>query len=373
MAIYLDSAATTAMTPAALAEYALVAEAYPANPQGSHRAARAAMAKLDECRERCAALLGCTPAEVYFTSGATESDNLAVIGRVHAGLVAASAVEHKAVIAPVLHAGGELIPVEADGSLDRDRFRAFLKERSSALSLVSVMAVNNETGVSYPVEILAGMVRKHAPGALFHTDAVQAAVVEPLAPIGAEADLLSLSAHKFGGPKGCGILVAKDRGALRPLFLGGSQERDLRPGTQDLPAIAAMTVALEAAQASAASSAAYMGSLQERFEALIAELVPAAVVSGAGALRSPAITHLLLPGATSEELLFLLDQAGIAAAAGSACASGALEPSHVVLAMGVAAPLAKSSLRFSFSTSTSPSDVELAAKALAEAYRRLVP
>ncbi|MDA8262971.1 MAG: aminotransferase class V-fold PLP-dependent enzyme [Actinomycetota bacterium] len=373
MAIYLDSAATTPMTAAAKAEYMQVAEAYPANPQGSYRAARSAMAKLDECRERCAAVLGCEPAAVYFTSGATESDNMAVTGRAHAGLVAASAVEHKAVVAPVLAAGGDLVPVEGDGSIDRDRFRAFLKERSSALALVSLMAVNNETGVSYPVEILAGMVRKHAPGALFHTDAVQAVVVQPLASLGRAADLVSLSAHKFGGPKGCGILVAKERGALKPLILGGSQERDLRPGTQDLAAIAAMTVALEGAQAGVEASTAYLSGLQQRFEALVAELVPAAIVSGAGTLRSPSITHLLLPGATSEELLFLLDEAGIAAAAGSACASGALEPSHVVLAMGVPAPLAKSSLRFSYSTSTSLSDIELAAKALAEAYRRLAP
>ena len=361
------------MTSAARAEYLQVAEAYPANPQGSHRAARAAMAKLDECRERCAVVLGCAPAEVYFTSGATESDNMAVTGRAHAGLIAASAVEHKAVLAPVLHGGGELLAVEADGSMDRDRFRAFLKERASALSLVSVMAVNNETGVLYPVEILAGMVRKHAPGALFHTDAVQAAVAQRLEPLGREADLLSLSAHKFGGPKGCGILLAKQRGALKPLVLGGSQERDLRPGTQDLPGIAAMTLALEEAQASVESSVAHLRTLQHRFEALVAELVPVAVVSGLGAPRSPAITHLLLPGATSEELLFLLDEAGIAAAAGSACASGALEPSHVVLAMGVPAALAKSTVRFSFSTSTSLSDVELAAKALAEVYQRLVP
>ncbi len=373
MAIYLDSAATTPMTPAAMAEYMQVAEAYPANPQGSHRAARAAMAKLDQCRERCAALLGCEPAAVYFTSGATESDNIAVTGRAAAGLVASSAVEHKAVIAPVTAAGGDLIPVEGDGSIDRDRLRSFVKERSSALSLVSVMAVNNETGLSYPVEVLAGMVRKHAPGALFHTDAVQAAVVQPLAPLGRAADLLSLSAHKFGGPKGCGILVAKERGVLRPLMRGGSQERDLRPGTQDLAGIAAMTVALEAAQAGVEASAAYLRTLQQRFEAVVAELVPAAIVRGASAQRSPAITHLLLPGATSEELLFLLDEVGIAAAAGSACASGALEPSHVVLAMGVPASLAKSSLRFSYSVSNSLSDVELAAKALAEAYRRLAP
>ncbi len=360
------------MTPAALAEYLKVAEQFFANPQGSHRYSRIAMRQLDDYRERVAAVLACGAGEVFFTSGATESNNIAIQGSARAGgLVAASAVEHKAVLAPVLARGGLVISVDVDGQIDQDRLRRFLKEHAGQLGVVSIMAVNNETGVTFPVPVFAGMVHKHAPRALFHCDAVQAATVLDLAEFVAPCDMVSLSAHKFGGPKGTGILIAKDTSKVRPLSLGGSQEKDLRPGTHDLASIAAMTVALEAAQLNHAGVNSELSVLRDRFEALVGQEVPEATFTGANSPRSPAISHMLLPGVTSEEMLFMLDEAGIAASGGAACASGALDPSHVVVAMGVEHQLAKGALRFSFARSNTPDEIDLTAKALGEIYRRL--
>ena len=216
------------------------------------------------------------------------------------------------------------------------------------------------------------MVHKHAPLALFHCDAVQAASAFDLVALVEASDLLSLSAHKFGGPKGTGILVIKDKSKVRPLALGGSQEKDLRPGTHDLASIAAMTVALEEAQRRYPTAHASLTTLRDNFETAVAKEVPEAIVTGVDVARSPAITHLLLPESTSEELLFLLDQSDVAASGGAACASGALDPSHVLLAMGIEPRRAKGALRFSFSPSNSVEEVQCAAKALGVTYRRLV-
>ena len=358
------------MIGAALDEYVKVSRHNFGNPQGSHEPARQALRLLDEYRARVAKVLGCDAANVYFTSGATESDNLAVRGSAALGRVACSAVEHKAVLAPVVKESGDVIGVQPGGELDLDDLRKYLKRDGRGLACVSLMAVNNETGVVWPTEILAGMVHLYT-GALFHCDAVQAANVMELAPLVASADLLSLSAHKFGGPKGTGILVAKDRSRLVPLVLGGSQERDVRPGTQDLASIGAMTVALEAAQEGAAAKASRLEATQAMLERGLAEKLPEARVTGAFAQRSPGITHLVLPGASSEELLFLLDREGVYASGGAACASGALEPSHVLIAMGMDVALAKGALRFSFLDPLTDDQVAQVVDALSCVYARL--
>ena len=302
VSVYLDSASTVPMTPAALAEYLRVAEQFFANPQGSHRYSRLAMRQLDGYRERVAAVLACGAGDVFFTSGATESNNIAIQGSARNGeLVASSAVEHKAVLAPVLARGGLVISVDSSGQIDQDRFRRFLKEYQEHLGVVSIMAVNNETGITFPVPVFAGMVHKHAPRALFHCDAVQAATVFDLAEFVLPCDMVSLSAHKFGGPKGTGILIVKDSSKVRPLSLGGSQEKDLRPGTHDLASIGAMTVALETSQLVNGDVRSELTVLRDRFEAQVASEVPEATFTGATSPRSPAISHMLLPGATSEE------------------------------------------------------------------------
>ena len=372
MKVYLDNASTVAMSRAAINEYLVVAREFFANPQGSHSYSRSSLSKLDEYRERCARVLGCSVGAVFFTSGATEADNIAIYGCGEPNsTVACSTVEHKAVIAPVEARSRKLIAVDVDGQIDRDLFRDFLKSNAHDLSLVSLMAVNNETGVSFDIEILAGMVHKHAPASMFHCDAVQLANTSSLKVVVDAADLVSLSAHKFGGPKGTGILVCKDRTMMRPLALGGSQEKDLRPGTHDLASIGAMTVALEETQANVVDTWNHLWGLQQRFESQLMQILPDVIISGLQSRRSPSISHLLIPGTRSEELLFVLDELGVAASGGAACASGALDPSHVVLAMGVEPKLAKGALRFSFATTNTNEDIDYAAKALLEACSRL--
>jgi cysteine desulfurase len=362
-AVYLDNAATTRLRPEAReAMLPYLAETF-GNPSSSHRFGRAARAGIEQARRQVAAALGADPAQVVFTSGGTEADNLAVMGAALAARaagaaahVAVSGVEHKAVLAAahfVAQLGGteELLPVEADGTVAPDGLERALARRPS---LVSVMWVNNETGAIQPVEQIAARCR--AAGVPFHTDAVQALGQLPIRFDGLGADLLTVSAHKIGGPKGTGALLVRDRMLIEPLIRGGSQQSGTRPGTENAAGIAGFGRAAELAAREQVEHACRLAGLRSQLrEALRAAVPDIQVVEG----REP-VPHILtvcVPGADSESLLMHLDLAGVAAGSGSACATGTVEPSHVLGAMGIPRELAIGAVRFSLGRETTAEDV----------------
>lgn len=373
---YLDHAATTPMCPEAVAAMLpFMAEHY-GNPSGGHSVARSALRALDEAREELAALFGASPGQLVFTSGGTEADNLAVLGVAAAGggapvpgSVLCSAVEHPAVLEACRAAGGRTIAVDTRGLVDLDALAAGLDE---SVRLVSVMLVNNETGARQPLEAVVSMVRERAPRALVHTDAVQAFAWADLAEATAAVDLVSVSAHKFAGPKGVGVLVARDRvGQLTPILHGGPQERERRAGTQNLPGIVAMAAAAKATERDRAGA-------NIRVSELATRLVGGIVGSLAGVHeavrrddRIDAICNLGIEGVEAEELLVVLDELGVCASAGSACASGAIEPSHVLLAMGLSPEQAKRHVRLSLGHATTAADIDAALLAFPKAVERL--
>ncbi len=377
MGAYLDHAATTPMRAEAIeAMLPFLAESF-ANPSGAHAAARRARRALDAAREELAALLRCAPAEVVFTSGGTEADNLAVLGTVagRPGPVLVSAVEHRAVLAPALAAGAELVGVSGDGVVEPEVLAAALDvsvARGAAPTLVSVMLVNSEVGVVQPVAELAEVVREHAPDALFHTDAVQAFTWLDVAALTAGCDLVSLSGHKIQGPKGIGALVVRERAArvLRPVLHGGGQERELRPGTQNVGAAAAMAVAARLAALERDEVVHRVAGLRDRLADGLAASV-GALEPAPRRLRVAGSCHLRFPGVVGEELLLLADAAAVAASTGSACASGAREPSHVLLAMGWGTREAREAVRFSLGPTTTDAEVDLALEVVADAVTRL--
>ncbi len=370
MGIYLDYASTTRMSQRAQSEYLRVANSYIGNPQGNHRFSREALAELDNARERVAVVLGVSPSEIYFTGSATEANNIALNLE---GKILTSAIEHKAVLAPAMARKANIFSVTSDGTIDRDLLRQLLKESGEELKLVSFMAVNNEIGVVNPVAILGGMVKKYT-SALFHCDAVQAANYFDLRAMVVNCDMLSLSAHKFGGPKGVGILYIREGVKVKPLMLGGAQERDIRPGTTNLAGAVSASVAFEDASRSTDNSYLAVQKLRDQFEdGVLASDNRIFATIDRNAPRSPAISNLLFPGTVNEEMLFLLDSMGVAASGGAACASGALDPSHVILALGYEPKMARSALRFSFSTTTTAAEVDEAIEIVLHAYRKLVP
>jgi cysteine desulfurase len=342
------------------------------NPSGVHQVARAARAAIDDGRDALAAALGVEPGGVTFTSGGTEADNLAVLGSlaVQPGAVVASAIEHPAVLEAAAASGHEvrLAPVGPDGVIDLDALRRLLDRH---VALVSVQLINNETGVIQPLPEVARLIHRHAPAARLHTDAVQAPNWFDLAEAASEADLVAISGHKLGGPQGIGALAARRRAPLRPILHGGGQERQLRSGTHNVAGIVGLGVAITEARAERTTAAARVQALRDGLASRLQAELPDVVVTAAGAPRAPGHLHLRIPGVESEALLVLLDDAGVCASAGSACASGALEPSPVLLAMGVPKDEALSSLRLTLGPTTTPADVELAASALPAAVARL--
>lgn len=368
---YLDHAATTPLRPEARAAMLPWLGERFGNPSGAHRVARAARQVVDEARDVVAEVVGCRPGEVVFTSGGTEADNLAVRG-VHAarpGPVLCSAVEHEAVLGPVAHLGGQTVPVDDRGVIDLDALAGLLTRDTT---LVSVMVANNEVGTVEPVDAVARVVREHAPGAAVHADAVQAAAWLPLPDLLAGVDLVTLSSHKVGGPQGVGALVVRQGTPLRPLVLGGGQERELRSGTHDVAGIAGFAAALGSVLAGRDETATRVRRLRDRLAGGLLAAVPGAVESGAGRDgRLPGTLHLCVPRVESEALLFLLDEAGVCASAASACASGAQQASHVLAAMGVPAGLARGALRLTLGWTTTEADVERALAVVPRAVARL--
>ena len=374
----LDHAATTALRPEVAEAMAPFGADRYGNPSGTHRLARDAVRAVDEARERDAAVLGCEPGEVVFTSGGTEADNHAVTGGMppRDGVPVCSAVEHHAVLEPVEALGGRTVRVDPTGRVDLDHLASVLDELGSSASVVSVMLANNETGVVNDLDAVAEVVRAHepeVPGVPVHTDAVQAAAWLDLAVAARAADLVSVSAHKLGGPKGVGALVARRHAHLRPLLLGGGQERGRRSGTLNVAGIVGFAAALEAAAAEREEATDRVAKLRDRLAEGLAATVPGLVrtVPDGAAPVLPSVLHVCIEGVESETLLFLLESDGVMASAAASCASGAQEPSHVLAAMGVPTGLARGSLRLSLGWSSTERDVDLALRAVPAAVERV--
>jgi cysteine desulfurase len=370
--IYLDHAATTPMLPAAIEAMLPFLDVEFANPSGSHRFARRARQRVDEARERIAELAGWAPGGVVFTSGGTEADNALIQGVVRraGGQAVCPAAEHHAVLASVEAGAHRIVGVLDDGSVDLDQLAAAVGPQTA---VVSVMAVNNEVGTVTDLAEVAAVVRARAPHAVVHTDAVQAACWLDLAGLARHVDALSLSAHKFGGPKGVGVLMVRQHVEWAPLLVGGGQERERRSGTHNVAGIVAMEVALAESQRSLVAESARLGALRDRLVDGLAAEAPSMVETVARARKVAGSAHVMFPGIENEAILFLLDEAGLCASAASACASGAMAPSHVLAAMGVPRRLAGGSLRLTLGRTTTEDDIARAVPTIAGAVHRLRP
>src|SRR5262245_38058811 len=366
--VYLDHAATTPVRPEARdAMLPYLGEQAFGNPSSAHQAGRNSRAGLDRARRQVAQAIGAEPGQVFFTSGGAEADNLAVLGAELGGdagakpmRAAVSAGAQKAVLA-ASHAGSHLggseesIPVDRNGIVDLDHLDQALTRRPA---VVSVMWVNNETGVIQPIAEIGRRCR--AAGVLFHTDAVQAFGNLPLRLSEIPCDLLSLSAPRVGGPKGVGALMVRSRDMVHPLIQGGSQQAGIRPGTENISGAVAFGCAAELAARDQPDHARHLAGLRNELRDRLRAAVPDLFVVGESAERVPHILNVCVPGAESETLLVHLDRAGIAASSGSACTTGAVEPSHVLVAMGIPRDLAVSAVRFSLGRTTTEADIERA-------------
>ena len=370
--IYLDHAATTPMcAEAADAMQPYLRDRF-GNPSGSHAIAREAKKALEDAREVVADALGARPGEIVFTAGGTEADNLAVTGA-HAadgggGQVVCSAIEHHAVLHASAAVGGRTVPVDAHGVIDLEALAELL---DPSVSVVSVMLANNETGVIQPLGEVGDIVRERAPHAVLHTDAVQAFPWLDVARLAAPADLIAVSAHKFGGPKGVGALVVRDGVRVAPILRGGGQERDLRSGTHNVAGIVAMAAAMRVTARDRTAVVARVGPLRDRLADGLLSAVADSSETGDRRRKVAGNCHVAFAGVESEALLVLLDAAGICASAGSACTSGAIEPSHVLVAMGIPPDKALGSLRLTLGPTTTTSDIDAALEAVPAAVARL--
>ena len=371
MPAYLDNAATTPMRPEAVeAMLPFLTERF-GNPSGSHAISREARKALDEARQTVADCLGARPAEVVFTGGGTEADNLAILGAlaVRPGPTVCSAVEHHAVLHACDAAGdNRLAPVDDAGVVVLERLAELL---DPSVSVVSVMLANNEVGTIEPLPDVVALVRELAPAAVVHTDAVQAFPWLDVAALAASADLVAVSAHKFGGPKGVGALVVRQGVTVRPIIHGGGQERDRRSGTHNVAGIVAMAAAMRATVDGREAEVTRVRALRDRLADGLPETVPGCIETVDRSKKIAGNCHVSFEGVESEELLVLLDAAGIYASAGSACASGAVDPSHVLAAMGLPRERALGSLRLSLGPRTTAADVDLALAAIPPAVERL--
>jgi cysteine desulfurase len=356
--VYLDFNATAPLRPEAAAAIS-AAVAVPANPSSVHRFGRRARKLVEDAREQVAHLIGGQPGGLVFTSGGTEANALALRGKQWRRMLV-SGTEHVSVLAAAEQAGAaESLPVERDGLINAADFAAILGPTATE-TLVSVMLANNETGVIQPISELAAIAR--AARAVFHCDAVQAAGKIPIDVVELGVDLLTLSAHKLGGPQGVGALWVRPELRLQPLFAGGGQERGMRAGTENVPGIAGFGAAAEAAHRTLPQFA-RLAELRDGIEREILLRSRQAHVHGATAPRLPNTSCLGLAGVRAETQVIALDLAGIAVSSGSACSSGKVRTSHVLAAMGVDQNGAAEAIRVSMGWSTTPSDAERFVKA----------
>lgn len=362
--IYLDHAASTPVRPAVQEAMLPYYSVRFGNASSTHRWGRETRTAVDEARERVAACLGAHPDEICFTSGGTEGDNLAVLGAWRATrasgrrAVATSAIEHKAVLGSIHECAKEgaeerLIPVDATGTVDLDAARARI---GSDTALASVMWVSNEIGTIQPVVALAEHARAH--GVLFHTDAVQAFGKIAIDARTQPFDLLTVSGHKFGAPKGVGATFIRRGVTLEPLFYGGTQDRGRRPGSENIAFAVALATAMELTLAEHEREGARLLALRDRLEAAIVAAIPDTVVHGRGAERAPHILNVSVPGTDSESLLMALDLQGIACSGGSACQSGSVTPSYVIVALGVRPDIAAAAIRMSVGALSTAADID---------------
>ena len=378
---YLDHAATTPMLEEAITAMS-AAMAQVGNPSSLHTSGRRARRIVEESRERLAAALGARPSEVIFTSGGTESDNLAVKGIFLARRnesrarrrVLISAIEHHAVLDSaqwlVDHEGAELVllPVDERGTVLSAALSAAIAEDPNAVALVSVMWANNEVGTVQPIAELVAIA--HAYGVPFHTDAVQAAGALPVYFAESGVDAMTVTAHKLGGPYGTGALLLGRGVACAPVLHGGGQERDVRSGTIDTPGVVGFATAAEIAVARRDASAARLAGLRDTLVAGVLEAVPDAVLNGDPVSRLPGNAHLSFPGCEGDSLLMLLDARGIECSTGSACSAGVAQASHVLLAMGADDQRARGSLRLSLGHTSTAEDVQAVIEAIGPAVER---
>jgi cysteine desulfurase len=380
MRIYFDYNATTPLAPAVLDAVVTATRDQFGNASSVHHFGQRAKAGLDEARSAVAALIRADPSEIVYTSGGTESDNFAIRGAAEAleptgrRHLVASAIEHEAVLNTfkALARRGwttSLVPVDQTGIVDPERLRGLVTKDTA---LVSVMHANNEIGTIQPVAELAAIA--HEQGALMHTDAVQSVGKIPVDVRAMGIDLLTLSAHKFNGPKGAGALWIKRGTRMLPILTGGKHERSRRAGTENVPAIVGMGVAAQLATAKRDTEASRVAALRDRLEDGILRAVPGSIVNGARSPRVPNTSNISFDRVEAESLLIALDLEGIAVSTGSACSSGTLEPSHVLRAMGLSSHRTQNSLRFSlglFSTEEEVDQVIAVLPGLVEKLRNL--
>jgi cysteine desulfurase len=381
--VYLDHAATTPMLPEAID--AMTEElAQLGNPSSLHNAGRRARRVVEESREQIAAAYGARPSEVVFTSGGTEADNLAIKGLFWARRAAdpgrrrvlTAAIEHHAVLDSAGwlrdHEGAEMswLALDGVGRIVPGALREAIERDAGAVALISVMWANNEVGTVQPVAELAALAREYEIP--FHSDAVQAAGQLPVSLADSAAAALTITAHKIGGPVGVGALLLARGTDLVPVLHGGGQERDVRSGTLDAPAIRAFAVAVEIATARRSDEEKRLAALRDDLIAQVLAAVPDAVLNGAppGPGRLPGNAHFSFPGCEGDALLMLLDAKGIACSTGSACTAGVAQPSHVLLAMGADEARARGSLRFSLGHTSTQADVDALGAVIGEAVER---
>ncbi len=380
MAVYLDYNATTPVAPAVLeAMLPFLGENF-GNAGSVHSAGQRARAAVDAARESVAALIGAKPSEIVFTSGGTEADNLAIFGTIAASPkprkhIITTAIEHHA----ILHSCEELerqgidvtvVPVSrganSQGVVDPEGIRRALRPETI---LITVMHANNELGTVQPIEEISRIAAE--AGVRFHCDGVQSAGKVPLDVNRLGVDLLSISAHKFYGPKGVGALYVRTGTNLAPRFFGGHAERDRRAGTENVPGIIGIGEAAELARMLLAEDAARIAPLRDRLESALLERIPSARVSGDRAHRVPNTTNISFPGAAGEALLIALDLQGVECSTGAACSSGSTEPSHVLTAAGLSRDDARASLRFSLGRPTTAAEIDRAIEIIPGVVERI--
>jgi len=374
--IYLDNAATTAVRPEALdAMLPFLRQSY-ANPSSPHSSGQAVRHAMHEAREKTAASIGAKPAEVVFTGGGSEADNLAIFGIMDAhaekgrGFITC-AIEHHAVLhaADALRRRGDdvtVLPVDTEGAVDPQALRDAMNDKTV---LVSIMHANNEIGTIQNIKELASIA--HERGALFHTDAIQTAGHVKLDVGDLGVDALALSAHKFEGPKGVGALYVKRGTRVRPRIVGGGQEFGKRAGTQNVAGIVALATALELAVRELAEQSTRIAALRDRFVDATCRKIDSTALNGSRSSRLPNNASILFDGADASGVMIALDLAGIEVSTGSACTSGSLEPSHVLTAIGLSAEKARATVRFSLGRTTSDDEIDAVIDALPSMIEKL--